>query len=145
MRRLNFDVHIDIRIMNYMLVTTNVSNRTIMMARAMHITHHCIFIKYGSHLYKETEAYWHICKCSKMSTIHHKYENERKNIPWAYVTIQIRLIGHALHAHVHPLNLHIQSYARVHEPTCTNPERRTRIMHTNSHSWSYIYIYLFPA
>ena len=126
-----------------MVVTTNVSNRTIMMACAVHITHHCIFTKYGSHLYKGTEAYWHICKCIKISTIHHKYEYEKRNISWAYVAIQIRLIWHALHAHVHPINLRTQSYARVHAPTCTNPEWHTRIMHTKSHSCSYIYRYKY--
>ena len=49
------------------------------------------------------------------------------------MTIQIRLIGHALHAHVHPLYIHIHAYARVHAPTCTYPAWRARIMHTNSH------------
>ena len=77
-RRFNFDPRIDIRIMKYMVVTTNVSNCTIMMARTMHIIYHCIFTNMDHYiLYKETEAYWHICKCNKISTMHYKYEYEK--------------------------------------------------------------------
>ena len=66
--------------MKYMVVTINVSNCTIMMARTLHIIHHCIFTNMDhiyTYLYKETEAYWHICKCIKISTMHHKYEYEK--------------------------------------------------------------------
>ena len=132
MRRFNFDPHIDIRIMKYMAVTTNVSNCTIMMARAMHITHHCIFTN-TDHIY--TKRRKHIDTCAHAI----KYQqyiismNMRKtNISWAYVTIQVQLIGHALHAHVHPLYIHIHAHARVHAPTCTYPAWRACIMHTNS-------------
>ena len=132
-RRFNFDPNIDIRIMKYMVVTTNVSNCTNMMARTMHIIHHCIFTNMD-HIY--TKRRKHIDTYANAI----KYQlciigmNMRKtNIKWAYVTIQIRLIGHALHAHVHPLYIHMNAHARVHEPTCTYPAWRARILHTNSH------------
>ena len=125
--------------MKYMVVTTNVSNCTIMMARTMHIIHHCIFTNLDhiyTYLYKETEAYWHICKCNKISTMHHKYEYE-KNKHIVGIRDDTDTVNWACNygqygAHVHPLYIHIHAYARVHAPTCTCPAWRARILHTNS-------------
>ena len=105
--------------MKYMVVTTNVSNCTIMMARTLHIIHHCIFTNMDhiyTYLYKETEAYWHICKCIKISTMHHKYEYEenkhivgirddKDTVNWACI---MRTCASTMHTHT-----------RVRTCTCT--------------------------